>query len=74
VKDKIILTDCPKLKDIEANYRGVGTQKLIQWHNDLALFMMVSGTEQACGYNIHYDFQAVRRELNFRNVPEKDLK
>jgi hypothetical protein len=73
MKSKITLTDYPQLKTIEANYRGVETEKLINWHKHLRLFMMTFGGEQACGYNIVYDFQAVRRELNFRNVPEKDL-
>ncbi len=68
MKDKIILTDWPKPKHIEAHYRGVETETLLKWLRYLYHGMMVSGSEEAGGYSIHYDDKGVTNELGFRNV------
>lgn len=74
MKEKIILTDWPKEKPIEANYRGVSTERLVDIHKSLYHSMMMSCHERGedtGGYSILYGYKGVMEELRFRNaVPE----
>lgn len=63
---KIILTDWPKSKWIEANYRGVETEELLRKHKDMFHTMMGDTVEVSGGYVIRFDSDKVRKELKFR--------
>lgn len=65
---KIILTDWPKTKCINANMRGVETETLQKINIEMFHFMMCSHDEEAGGYIIRYDHRAVEEELKFRKV------
>jgi hypothetical protein len=66
--EKIILTDWPKVKHIEANYRGVETEYLVKIHKDMFHLMMTFHAETAGGYGIEYGYKEVAAELNFRKA------
>ena len=63
---KIILTDWPKTKYIEAHLRGVETKKLQEINQDMFHFMMGSHSEIAGGYCITYYAEKIEAELKFR--------
>ena len=65
---KIILTDCPKTKNIDANLRGVETEILQKINIEMFHSMMCSHDEEAGGYIICYDYKAVGEELKFRKA------
>jgi hypothetical protein len=69
----VVLTDYPKVEHIEAHMRGVSTEKLVSMRKQLFHTMMVATIEVAGGYAIHYDYRAIERELNFRNVQLEEL-
>jgi hypothetical protein len=66
--NKIVLTDWPKWKYIEANYRGVKTEKLLKIRESVFHGMMCDHSEIAGGYVITYRLEAIEEELKFRNV------
>ena len=65
---KIILTDWPKLKYIEANLRGVETERLVELYWENFHLMMSGHTEEAGGYAINFDSREIVKELEFRKV------
>jgi hypothetical protein len=65
---KIILTDWPKPKLIEAHLRGVETEELIEKLKWMYHFMMCFTTDRAGGYVIEYTPEGIKEELKFRNV------
>jgi hypothetical protein len=69
---QIVLTDWPKTKHLDANYRGVETEKLLKWRDELFHLMMVSGAEEAGGYTVHYEPKGIDEELAFRKALPKD--
>jgi hypothetical protein len=67
-KGKIILTDWPKLKYIEANYRGLETEHLQKLNQQMFHLMMCGLTDEAGGYAIGYNYKEVEKELKFRKA------
>lgn len=65
---RIILTDYPKTKHIEAHYRGVETKKLVKWLKQLFHTMMVYSSEEAAGYVISYNYKDIQAELDYRGA------
>jgi len=65
---KIILTDWPKPKLIEAHLRGVETEELIEKFKEMYHLMMGFTCEEAGGYVIEYTPEGIKEELKFRNV------
>jgi hypothetical protein len=70
---QIILTDWPKPKSIEANYRGVETEKLLSLRLSMFHTMMSTTSEVTCGYVIYFRDDKVEEELKFRKVPLQEL-
>ena len=66
MKMKIILTDYPKAKHIEANYRGVETEELVKIKDRMFHCMMMCEFIEAGGYIIRYDSNGVEAELKWR--------
>lgn len=64
----IILTDYPKMKHIDANLRGVSTERLLALDRKLSHTMMLSHDEECGGYIICFDYKAIKEELRFRGV------
>lgn len=64
----ISLTDYPKTKEIEANYRGITTRELLRLRHQLFQTMMMYWSEQAAGYTVVYIDKGIEQELNYRNV------
>jgi hypothetical protein len=73
MKNKIILTDWPKPRHIEAHYRGVETEKLVKIREQLFHTMMMDYVEEAGGYTILYNNRAIERELSYRNTYLEEL-
>jgi hypothetical protein len=65
---KIILTDWPKLETINANLRGIETEKLLQILDQTEHLMMDYETEEAGGYRILYHTKKIEEELKFRKA------
>lgn len=64
----IILTDYPKWKHIDANYRGLTTEHLQKLKKEMFHMMMISVNDEAGGYVINYDADKVEEELKFRGL------
>ena len=65
---KIVLTDYPKTKRIEANYRGIETDVLVEMRKKMFHIMMEWTVEVHGGYAIMFEGKGIERELNYRNV------
>lgn len=70
---KIILTDYPKVKHIEANYRGMETERLLELRESMFRMMMGYWFEEGGGYVMNIDREEIEEELKFRNVPMEEL-
>lgn len=70
---KIILTDYPKVKHIEANYRGMETERLLELRESMFRMMMGYWFEEGGGYVMNIDRKEIEEELKFRNVPMEEL-
>ena len=68
VKVTIILTDYPKLKTINANLRGIPTERLVEVYKQLFHTMTDVWTETAAGYLIEYNSTQIEKELKYRKV------
>jgi len=66
---KIVLTDWPKLRDIEAHYRGVETQELFR-KLDESFHLMMPGAypDHGGGYLIFFEPEEIKKELEFRKA------
>lgn len=71
--EKIILTDWPKVERINANLRGVTTEKLLEIRDQMFHLMMGTHAEEAGGYVIFYDCEKLDDELKFRGVEREIL-
>lgn len=67
---KIVLTDYPKVRHIDANYRGMETEELLKLLDTMFHLMMPCWTvgEVVGGWSIRCDPEGVRKELEFRKV------
>lgn len=68
---KIILTDWPKTKSIEAHYRGCETDHLHKMHEQMFHLMMGAVSDSEGGYVITYYQEGVMKELEFRKEHPK---
>lgn len=70
----IVLTDYPKLKQIDANYRGMETEKLLEVRKTMFHSMMCSWSEEPVGgWVVNYDPKEIEKELDFRKVKREEL-
>jgi hypothetical protein len=67
----IILTDYPKAKHIEAHYRGISTERLLEILEGNFSMMMDYTNEEQGGYYIEYRNEGIEAELKFRKVAGK---
>jgi hypothetical protein len=71
--EKIILTDWPKFKYMDANYRGIETEELLDLRKELFHTMMCSTAETAGGWVVSISYEGINDELRFRKaLPEND--
>ncbi len=63
----IVLTDWPKFKHMDANYRGMETERLLKLRDEL-FHLMLDVAEQAGGWVVHIDPKGIDEELKFRGV------
>ena len=66
---KIILTDWPKYKHVEANYRGMETEELLKLLDKIFHFMMCGWSSGPVGgWVVNYETKGIREELAFRKI------
>jgi hypothetical protein len=71
--EKIILTDWPKMKHMEANYRGMETEDLLKYRSRIYHLMMMDDSETAGGWVVNINIEGVVDELKFRKaLPKND--
>lgn len=71
--NKIVLTDWPKYKYIEANYRGMETPELLDMLDKLFHFMIPCWSNEVVGgWIVGYNLEGIREELKFRKVEASD--
>jgi len=69
VQLKIVLTDWPKYKHTEANYRGMETPELLKLLDTMFHLMMCNWSSEAVGgWIVNYKPERIREELKFRKV------
>ena len=64
----IILTDWPKYKRIEANYRGMETEQLFRKLSEAFHLMMPIESDEGGGYSIFFTEEGIKKELEFRKA------
>jgi hypothetical protein len=69
---QIILTDWPKAKWIEANYRGMETEDLLKYRSRIYHLMMMDDSETAGGWVVNINLKGIIEELKFRKALPND--
>jgi hypothetical protein len=66
---KITLTDWPKYKHVQANYRGMENEELLEMRMTIFHLMMCGwSSEPVGGWIVNYEVKGIEEELIFRRI------